>query len=54
MLKHMFGRDALIVQDCLQNACPIPSVWGHMAGSPGANPVDMAFVDSALRELLAS
>jgi homoserine O-acetyltransferase len=33
---------------------PIPSIWGHMAGSPGVNPVDTAFIDSALKELLAS
>ena len=33
---------------------PIPSIWGHLAGSPGANPVDTAFIDNALRELLAS
>jgi len=32
---------------------PIPSIWGHMAGSPGANPVDTAFIDHALKELLA-
>lgn len=33
---------------------PIPSIWGHMAGSPGANPPDTAFIDTALKELLAS
>ena len=33
---------------------PIPSIWGHMAGSPGVNPVDTAFIDSALKELLGS
>ncbi len=33
---------------------PIPSLWGHMAGRPGANPVDTAFINSALKELLAS
>jgi homoserine O-acetyltransferase len=32
---------------------PIPSIWGHLAGSPGANPSDTAFIDQALRELLA-
>ena len=30
---------------------PIPSIWGHAAGR-GANPVDNAFIDAALRELL--
>ena len=25
---------------------PIPSLWGHMAGRPGANPVDTAFIDN--------
>ena len=33
---------------------PIESIWGHLAGSPGLNPTDAAFVDAALRELLAS
>ncbi|WP_089935039.1 alpha/beta fold hydrolase [Candidatus Entotheonella palauensis] len=33
---------------------PIPSIWGHMAGSPGVNPVDTAFIDRALKELLTS
>ncbi|MGH9287809.1 MAG: hypothetical protein ACRD0V_05865, partial [Acidimicrobiales bacterium] len=31
----------------------IPGVWGHFAGG-GANPVDTAFIDTALKELLAS
>ncbi|WUI01524.1 alpha/beta fold hydrolase [Spirillospora sp. NBC_00431] len=30
----------------------IPSVWGHFAGH-GSNPVDTAFIDAALKELLA-
>src|SRR5262249_5414585 len=33
---------------------PIPSLWGHMAGRPGANPADTAYIDQALKELLAS
>ncbi len=33
---------------------PIPSIWGHMAGSPRVNAVDNAFIDGALKELLAS
>lgn len=33
---------------------PIPSVWGHTAGGPGLNPVDVKFIDDALKELLAS
>ena len=33
---------------------PIPSDWGHIAGAPGLNPVDSAFIDKAHRELLAS
>lgn len=33
---------------------PIESIWGHLAGGPGFNPLDAAFVDAALRELLAS
>ena len=32
---------------------PIPSEWGHIAGAPGLNPVDSAFIDNAHRELLA-
>ena len=32
---------------------PIESIWGHLAGGPGFNAVDAAFVDAALRELLA-
>jgi homoserine O-acetyltransferase len=31
----------------------IPGVWGHFAGG-GANPVDIKFIDDALKELLAS
>jgi homoserine O-acetyltransferase len=30
----------------------IPGVWGHFAGG-GANPADIAFIDSALKQLLA-
>ncbi|WP_020666083.1 alpha/beta fold hydrolase [Amycolatopsis nigrescens] len=30
----------------------IPGVWGHFAGG-GANPVDVEFIDAALKELLA-
>jgi len=32
---------------------PIPSIWGHFAGS-GRNPEDVRFIDDALRELLAA
>jgi len=32
---------------------PIPSVWGHFAGGPGTNPVDVRFIDARLSELLA-
>jgi len=31
---------------------PIPSIWGHMAAS-GLNPVDAAFIDARLKDLLA-
>jgi homoserine O-acetyltransferase/O-succinyltransferase len=31
---------------------PIPSIWGHAAGR-GTNPVDNAFIDAALSDLLA-
>lgn len=33
---------------------PVPSIWGHFAGGPGTNPVDVAFIDGKLKELLAS
>jgi len=32
---------------------PIPSIWGHFAGS-GRNPADVRVIDDALRELLAA
>ncbi len=32
---------------------PIPSIWGHLAGS-GRNPEDVRFIDEALKELLAT
>lgn len=40
---------------CMPNAefRPIPSVWGHFAGGPGLNPVDVKFIDDSLKELLA-
>lgn len=33
---------------------PVPSIWGHFAGGPGTNPVDVQFIDKSLKELLAS
>ena len=33
---------------------PIPSIWGHRAGNPAANPEDARFIDAAVKELLAS
>ena len=32
---------------------PIPSIWGHRAGNPAANPEDAKFIDDAVKELLA-
>ena len=32
----------------------IDTVWGHFAGGPGTSPDDIAILDAALRELLAS
>lgn len=32
----------------------IDSVWGHRAGSPASDPVDIAFLGNAIRELLAT
>lgn len=31
---------------------PIPSVWGHMAGSPGSNKTDTAFLNTAISDIL--
>jgi homoserine O-acetyltransferase len=31
---------------------PIPSIWGHRAGNPALNPKDMAFIRTAVQELL--
>jgi homoserine O-acetyltransferase len=31
---------------------PIPSIWGHRAGNPAANPRDAAFLKSAVRRWL--
>jgi homoserine O-acetyltransferase len=33
---------------------PIPSIWGHRAGNPVANPEDAAFIRDAVRALLAA
>lgn len=33
--------------------CPIPSLWGHRAGNPAANPADAAFLRAAVRRWLA-
>ena len=32
----------------------LPSIWGHFAGGPGTNPVDVKYLDNCLKELLAS
>ena len=32
----------------------IPSIWRHLAGGPGRNPIDTEFIDGASKELLAS
>ena len=32
----------------------IETIWGHTGGGPGRNPVDTAFVDAQLKELLGS
>ncbi len=32
---------------------PIPSIWGHRAGNPVANPADMLFIQSEVRAWLA-
>jgi homoserine O-acetyltransferase len=30
----------------------IESVWGHRAGGPGTDPKDIAFIETAIRDLL--
>ena len=30
----------------------IPSIWGHWAGGPGTNPIDVSFIDNVTRLLL--
>jgi homoserine O-acetyltransferase len=32
---------------------PIPSIWGHRAGNPAANPEDEAFIREAVSGWLA-
>jgi homoserine O-acetyltransferase len=32
---------------------PIPSIWGHRAGNPVANPADAGFIKHAVRDWLA-
>jgi len=32
---------------------PIPSIWGHRAGNPVANPEDASFIKDAVRDWLA-
>jgi homoserine O-acetyltransferase len=32
---------------------PIPSIWGHRAGNPVANPADMLFIRNEVRAWLA-
>ena len=32
---------------------PIPSIWGHRAGNPAANPADAAFLRNAVRDWLS-
>ena len=47
-------RDNELEVEQMRNAelRPIPSIWGHVAGM-GINPLDNAFIDAALKELLA-
>ena len=33
---------------------PIPSIWGHRAGNPVANPADARFIKEAVRDWLAA
>lgn len=42
-VKHMPNAQLLV----------IPSMWGHWAGGPGTNPVDVQFIDQALKTLLS-
>lgn len=47
-------EDSAIEVSHMRNAelRPIPSIWGHYAGA-GRDPADFAFIDKALKELLA-
>ena len=49
-------QDSAVEVEHMPNAelIPIPSVWGHFAGGPGTNPVDVEFIDGKLKQLLAS
>lgn len=49
-------EDSAFEVEHMQNAklVVIPSIWGHWAGGPGTNPLDVDFVDRTIRELLAS
>lgn len=49
-------EDSAIEVEHMPNAelITIPSVWGHFAGGPGTNPVDVEFIDGKLKQLLAS
>ncbi len=48
-------------EDCLAEArlipnakyLPIPSIWGHRAGNPYDNPIDQAFIRTAILDLLS-
>ena len=48
-------RDNQLEVELMPNAKlrPIPSIWGH-AAALGVNPADNEFIDTVLRELLAS
>ena len=46
-------NEAEVAQMPNAKCVPIPGVWGHFAGG-GANAPDTRFIDSQLKELLAS
>jgi len=47
-------EDSVIEQSYMANAelRIMPSIWGHRGGSPGSDPADIAFFESAIADLL--
>ena len=48
---HVFPGGKVDLRDA--ELAPIPSVWGHRAGNPVAQPEDRAFIERHVKALLA-